>query len=69
MPTLTKSARLCWRSRGVSIGWRLSGCSGRLRPATRLPDAAKCAVEIAIEDSEAAALAHLATVNPPDAAA
>lgn len=37
--------------------------------ATRLLDAAKRAVEIAIEDSEAAALAHLAAANPPDAAA
>jgi len=37
--------------------------------ATRLLDAAKRAVQIAIEDSEAAALAHLAAANPPDAAA
>lgn len=37
--------------------------------ATRLLEAAKRAVEIAIEDSEAAALAHLAAANPPDAAA
>jgi len=37
--------------------------------ATRLLDAAKRAVEIAIEDSEAAALAHLAAANPPYAAA
>lgn len=37
--------------------------------ATRLLDAAKRAVEIAIEDSEAAALAHLAAANPSDAAA
>lgn len=36
--------------------------------ATRLLDAAKRAVEIAIEDSEAAALAHLAAANPPNAA-
>ena len=35
--------------------------------ATRLLDAAKRAVEIAIEDPEAAALAHLAAANPPDA--
>ncbi len=33
--------------------------------ATRFLDAAKRAVEIAIEDSEAAALAHLAAANPP----
>lgn len=33
--------------------------------ATRLLDAARRAVEIAIEDSEAAALAHLAATNPP----
>ena len=32
--------------------------------ATQLLDAAKRAVEIAIEDSEAAALAYLAGVNP-----
>lgn len=37
--------------------------------ATRLLEAAKRAVEIAIENSEAAALAHLAAANPPDAAA
>jgi len=37
--------------------------------ATRLLDAAKRAVEIAIEDSETAALAHLAAANPPDAPA
>lgn len=37
--------------------------------ATRPLDAAKRAVEIAIEDSEAAALAHLAAANPPEAAA
>jgi hypothetical protein len=37
--------------------------------ATRLLDAAKRAMEIAIEDSEAAALAYLAAANPPDAAA
>lgn len=37
--------------------------------ATRLLDAAKRAVEIAIEVSEAAALAHLAAANPPDATA
>lgn len=37
--------------------------------ATRLLDAAKRAVEIAIEDSEAAALAYLASANPPDATA
>lgn len=37
--------------------------------ASRLLDAAKRAVEIAIEDAEAAALAHLAAANPPDAAA
>lgn len=37
--------------------------------ATRLLDAAKRAVEIAIEDSEAAALAYLAAANPPEAAA
>lgn len=37
--------------------------------ATRLLDAAKRAVEIAIEDSEASALAYLAAANPPDAAA
>jgi len=37
--------------------------------ATHLLDAAKRAVEIAIEDSEAAALAHLAAANPPDATA
>jgi type I restriction enzyme M protein len=36
--------------------------------AIRLLDAAKRAVEIAIEDSEAAALAYLATANPPTAA-
>lgn len=36
--------------------------------ASRLLDAAKRAVEIAIEDSEAAALAHLAAANPPAAA-
>lgn len=35
---------------------------------TRLLDAAKRAVEIAIEDSEAAALAHLAAAHPPTAA-
>jgi hypothetical protein len=35
---------------------------------TRLLDAAKRAVEIAIEDSEAASLAHLAAANPPAAA-
>ncbi|MEO1768016.1 hypothetical protein [Thiobacter aerophilum] len=35
--------------------------------AARLLDAAKRAVEIAIEDSEAAALAYLAAANPPDA--
>lgn len=37
--------------------------------ATQLLDAAKRAVEISIEDSEAAALAHLAAANPPAAAA
>jgi hypothetical protein len=37
--------------------------------ASRLLDAAKRAVEIAIEDSEAAALAYLAAANPPEAAA
>jgi len=37
--------------------------------ATRLLDAAKRADEIAIEDSEASALAHLAAANAPDAAA
>lgn len=37
--------------------------------ASRLLDAAKRAVEIAIEDSEAAVLAHLTAANPPDAAA
>lgn len=37
--------------------------------ATHLLDAAKRAVEIAIEDSEAAALAYLAAANPPEAAA
>jgi hypothetical protein len=37
--------------------------------ATRLLDAAKRAVEIAIEDSEAAALAYLAAANPPETAA
>lgn len=37
--------------------------------ASRLLDAAKRAVEIAIEDSEAAALAHLTAASPPDAAA
>lgn len=36
--------------------------------ATRLLDAAKRAVEIAIEDSEAAALAYLAAANPPEVA-
>ena len=36
--------------------------------ATRLLDAAKRAVEIAIEDSEAAALGYLAAANPPEAA-
>lgn len=36
--------------------------------ATRLLDAAQRAVEVAIEDSEAAALAYLAAANPPDAA-
>lgn len=36
---------------------------------TRFLDAAKRAVENAIEDGEAAALAHLAAANPPDAAA
>ncbi|MEQ1439923.1 hypothetical protein AAG565_11200 [Fontimonas sp. SYSU GA230001] len=36
--------------------------------ATRLLDAAKRAVEIAIEDSEAAALAYLAAANPAEAA-
>lgn len=36
--------------------------------ATRLLDAAKRAVEIAIEDSEASALAQLAAANPPDMA-
>ena len=35
--------------------------------ATRLLDAAKRAVEIAIEDSEAAALAYLTAANPPAA--
>jgi hypothetical protein len=37
--------------------------------ATRLLDAAKRAVEIAIEDSEAAALAYLAAANPSETAA
>jgi type I restriction enzyme M protein len=37
--------------------------------ATRLLDAAKRAVEIAIEDSEAAALAYLAAANPPETTA
>jgi type I restriction enzyme S subunit len=37
--------------------------------ATRLLDAAKRAVEMAIEDSEAAALAYLAAANPPETAA
>ena len=37
--------------------------------ATHLLDAARRAVEIAIEDSEAAALVHLAAATPPDAAA
>jgi type I restriction enzyme S subunit len=36
--------------------------------ATQLLDAAKRAVEIAIEDSESAALAFLDAVNPPNAA-
>lgn len=36
--------------------------------ATRLLDAAKRAVEIAIEDSEVSALAYLAAANPPEAA-
>jgi type I restriction enzyme S subunit len=36
--------------------------------ATRLLDAAKRAVEMAIEDSEAAALAYLAAANPPETA-
>jgi hypothetical protein len=37
--------------------------------ATRLLDAAKRAVEIAIEDTEAAALAYLAAANSPETAA
>ncbi len=37
--------------------------------ATRLLDATRRAVEIAIDDSEAAVLAHLAAANPPAAAA
>lgn len=41
----------------------------RQRGASRLLDAANRAVEIAIEDSEAAALAHPTAANPPDAAA
>ncbi|GAA4403113.1 hypothetical protein [Quisquiliibacterium transsilvanicum] len=41
----------------------------RRQRATRLLDAAKRSVEIAIEDSDALALAHLAAANPSDAAA
>jgi type I restriction enzyme M protein len=44
-------------------------CFAERQRASRLLDAAKRAVEIAIEDSEAAALAYLAAANPPDAAA
>jgi hypothetical protein len=44
-------------------------CFAHRQRASRLLDAAKRAVEIAIEDSEAAALAYLAAANPPDAAA
>ena len=42
--------------------------AGARQRATQLLDAAKRAVEIAIEDSETAALAFINSVNPPDAA-